>query len=60
MLIPMIGVILILLGGYILMDRMGWVSQPIQMYERLDADVTMFQRGDRLLPQEEPGISNVI
>ena len=45
---------LVVVGG-------GYVgAEYAQMYERLGADVTMFQRGDRLLPQEEPGVSNVI
>ena len=33
MLTPVIGVILILLGGTILMDRTGWLSQTIQLPE---------------------------
>ena len=31
-----------------------------QMYERFGADVTVFQRGDRLLPAEDPNVSEVI
>ncbi len=31
-----------------------------QMYARYGADVTVFQRGDRLLLAEEPGVSRVI
>ena len=30
------------------------------MYSRFGADVTVFQRGDRLLPREEPAVSDVI
>ena len=30
------------------------------MYSRFGADVTVFQRGDRLLPREEPDVSAVI
>lgn len=45
---------LVVVGG-------GYVgAEYAQMYERVGADVTMFQRGDRLLPQEEPGVSTVI
>ena len=33
MLIPLIGVILILLGGYILVDRAGWLSYTVQLPE---------------------------
>ena len=39
----------------------GYVGcEYAQMYERFGADVTMFQRGDRLLPQEDPDVSTVI
>jgi dihydrolipoamide dehydrogenase len=31
-----------------------------QMYARFEADVTVFQRGDRLLPAEDPDVSEVI
>ena len=31
-----------------------------QMYARFGADVTVFQRGDRLLPAEDPDVSDVI
>ncbi len=31
-----------------------------QMYARFGADVTVFQRGDRLLPAEDPAVSDVI
>ena len=31
-----------------------------QMYARFGADVTVFQRGDRLLPAEDPEVSDVI
>jgi pyruvate/2-oxoglutarate dehydrogenase complex dihydrolipoamide dehydrogenase (E3) component len=31
-----------------------------QMYARFGADVTVFQRGDRLLPAEDPDVSEVI
>jgi dihydrolipoamide dehydrogenase len=31
-----------------------------QMYARFGADVTVFQRGDRLLPAEDPDVSRVI
>ena len=39
----------------------GYVGcEYAQMYERFGAAVTMFQRGDRLLLQEDPGVSHVI
>ncbi|MFC7157247.1 dihydrolipoyl dehydrogenase [Halomarina halobia] len=39
----------------------GYVGcEYAQLYERLGADVTVFQRGDRLLPGEEPDVSTVI
>ena len=39
----------------------GYVGcEYAQMYERFGADVTMFQRDDRLLPQEDPDVSTVI
>ena len=45
---------LVVIGG-------GYVgTEYAQMYSRFGADVTVFQRGDRLLPREEPGVSDVI
>jgi dihydrolipoamide dehydrogenase len=45
---------LVVVGG-------GYVgAEYAQMYARFGADVTMFQRPDRILPNEEPDISNVI
>ncbi|MDS0473485.1 dihydrolipoyl dehydrogenase [Natrinema sp. 1APR25-10V2] len=39
----------------------GYVGcEYAQMYSRFGADVTVFQRGDRLLPREEPDVSTVI
>lgn len=39
----------------------GYVGcEYAQMYERFGADVTMFQRGERLLLQEEPDVGSVI
>ena len=39
----------------------GYVGcEYAQMYERFGAAVTMFQRGDRLLLQEDPDVSHVI
>jgi dihydrolipoamide dehydrogenase len=40
-------------GGYV-------GTEYAQMYSRFGADVTLFQRGDRLLPREEPAVSTVI
>ena len=40
-------------GGYV-------GTEYAQMYSRFGADVTVFQRGDRLLPREEPAVSDVI
>lgn len=45
---------LVVIGG-------GYVgTEYAQMYSRFGADVTIFQRGDRLLPREEPDVSTVI
>ena len=45
---------LVVVGG-------GFVgAEYAQMYERFGAAVTMFQRADRLLPQEEPRVSTVL
>lgn len=45
---------LVVIGG-------GYVgAEYAQMYSRFGADVTMFQRGERLLPREEPAVSDVI
>jgi dihydrolipoamide dehydrogenase len=45
---------LVVIGG-------GYVgTEYAQMYSRFGADVTVFQRGDRLLPREEPEVSEVI
>ena len=45
---------LVVIGG-------GYVgTEYAQMYSRFGADVTVFQRGDRLLPREEPAVSEVI
>ncbi|UPV76971.1 dihydrolipoyl dehydrogenase (plasmid) [Halorussus limi] len=45
---------LVVIGG-------GYVgAEYAQMYSRFGADVTIFQRGDRLLPREEPDVSTVI
>ena len=45
---------LVVIGG-------GYVgTEYAQMYSRFGADVTVFQRGDRLLPREEPAVSDVI
>ena len=45
---------LVVVGG-------GYVgTEYAQMYARFGADVTMFQRSERLLPQEEPDVSSVI
>ncbi|ELZ21147.1 dihydrolipoamide dehydrogenase [Halosimplex carlsbadense 2-9-1] len=39
----------------------GYVGcEYAQMYSRFGADVTVFQRGDRLLPDEDPDVSEVI
>lgn len=39
----------------------GYVGcEYAQMYSRFGADVTVFQRGDRLLPDEDPEVSEVI
>jgi dihydrolipoamide dehydrogenase len=39
----------------------GYVGcEYAQMYSRFGADVTVFQRGDRLLPEEDPDVSAVI
>jgi dihydrolipoamide dehydrogenase len=39
----------------------GYVGcEYAQMYSRFGVDVTVFQRGDRLLPREEPDVSAVI
>jgi len=39
----------------------GYVGcEYAQMYSRFGADVTVFQRGDRLLPEEDPEVSEVI
>lgn len=39
----------------------GYVGcEYAQMYERFSAEVTMFQRGDRLLPQEDSDVSTEI
>ncbi|WP_430506416.1 dihydrolipoyl dehydrogenase [Haloparvum sp. PAK95] len=39
----------------------GYVGcEYAQMYSRFGADVTVFQRGDRLLPDEDPKVSEVI
>jgi len=39
----------------------GYVGcEYAQMYNRFGADVTLFQRGDRLLPDEDPEVSEVI
>ena len=39
----------------------GYVGcEYTQMYSRFGADVTLFQRGDRLLPEEDPEVSEVI
>ncbi|MCL7418457.1 MAG: dihydrolipoyl dehydrogenase [Halalkalicoccus sp.] len=39
----------------------GYVGcEYAQMYRRFGADVTVFQRGDRLLPEEDPDVSEVI
>ncbi|MFC6616217.1 dihydrolipoyl dehydrogenase [Halopenitus salinus] len=40
-------------GGYV-------GTEYAQMYSRFGTDVTVFQRGDRLLPREEPAVSTVI
>ena len=40
-------------GGYV-------GTEYAQMYSRFGTDVTVFQRGDRLLPREEPAVSEVI
>lgn len=45
---------LVVIGG-------GYVGcEYAQMYARFGADVTVFQRPDRLLPEEEPDVSEVI
>jgi dihydrolipoamide dehydrogenase len=45
---------LVVIGG-------GYVgAEYAQMYRRFGADVTLFQRAERLLPDEEPGVSRVI
>ncbi|WP_101295517.1 dihydrolipoyl dehydrogenase [Halegenticoccus soli] len=45
---------LVVIGG-------GYVGcEYAQMYSRFGADVTVFQRPDRLLPREEPAVSEVI
>lgn len=45
---------LVVVGG-------GYVGvEYAQMYARFGAAVTLFQRGERLLPQEEPDVSSVI
>ncbi|MDL5361577.1 dihydrolipoyl dehydrogenase [Halalkalicoccus sp. NIPERK01] len=45
---------LVVIGG-------GYVGcEYAQMYGRFGADVTVFQRGERLLPREEPAVSEVI
>jgi dihydrolipoamide dehydrogenase len=45
---------LVVIGG-------GYVGcEYAQMYSRFGADVTVFQRGDRLLPEEDPDVSEVI
>ncbi|MFC4452032.1 MULTISPECIES: dihydrolipoyl dehydrogenase [Halobacteriales] len=45
---------LVVIGG-------GYVgTEYAQMYSRFGADVTVFQRGDRVLPREEPAVSDVI
>lgn len=39
----------------------GYVGcEYAQMYSRFGADVTVFQRGDRILPEEDPDVSDVI
>ena len=39
----------------------GYVGcEYAQMYSRFGADITVFQRGDRLLPDEDPEVSEVI
>jgi dihydrolipoamide dehydrogenase len=39
----------------------GYVGcEYAQMYSRFGADVTVFQRGERLLPEEDPDVSEVI
>jgi dihydrolipoamide dehydrogenase len=39
----------------------GYVGcEYAQMYSRFGADVTVFQRGERLLPDEDPAVSEVI
>lgn len=45
---------LVVIGG-------GYVgTEYAQMYSRFGSDVTIFQRGDGLLPREEPDVSDVI
>ena len=45
---------LVVIGG-------GYVgTEYAQMYSRFGANVTVFQRGDRVLPREEPAVSDVI
>ncbi|WP_306061039.1 dihydrolipoyl dehydrogenase [Natronococcus wangiae] len=45
---------LVVVGG-------GYVGvEYAQMYARFGADVTLFQRGERILPNEEPDVSHVV
>lgn len=45
---------LVVVGG-------GYVGvEYAQMYARFGADVTLFQRGERVLPNEEPDVSHVV
>lgn len=45
---------LVVIGG-------GYVgAEYAQMYARFGAEVTMFQRGERILPHEEPAVSDVV
>lgn len=45
---------LVVIGG----EYVG--TEYAQMYSRFGADVTLFQRGERILPNEEPEVSDVI